>query len=73
MLIIVCCFKKAITIILCIPKLAMKPKTNVLILFGKRVKELRKEKKISQEELAYRLKMCVIYLELNFMNYLNSN
>tara|TARA_R110001606_G_scaffold184480_1_gene331332 strand:+ start:392 stop:604 length:213 start_codon:yes stop_codon:yes gene_type:complete len=40
----------------------MKPKTDILILFGNKVKTLRKEKGISQEELAFRSDLHRTYI-----------
>ena len=40
----------------------MKPKANILILFGNKVKTFRKEKGISQEELAYRSELHRTYI-----------
>jgi transcriptional regulator with XRE-family HTH domain len=40
----------------------MKPKTNILILFGNKVKTFRKEKGISQEELAFRSELHRTYI-----------
>ena len=62
MLTIVCCCENLILLHLCIPKLAMKPKTDILILFGNKVKTLRKEKGISQEELAFRSDLHRTYI-----------
>lgn len=62
MLIIVCCYLSSITLHLCIPKLAMKPKASILILFGNKVKTFRKEKGISQEELAFRSELHRTYI-----------
>ena len=38
---------------LCILKLAMQSKNNILIKFGEKVRDLRKERKLSQEQLAH--------------------
>ena len=62
MLTIVCCSRSLIHLHLCIPKLAMKPKIDILILFGNKVKTFRKEKGISQEELAFRSEMHRTYI-----------
>lgn len=62
MLIIVCCCLTLIAIHLCIPKLAMKPKVDILILFGNKVRTFRKEKGISQEELAFRSDLHRTYI-----------
>ena len=59
---IVCCCQGILNLHLCIPKLAMKPKANILILFGNKVKTFRKEKGISQEELAYRSELHRTYI-----------
>ena len=40
----------------------MKPKTDILILFGNKVKTLRKQKGISQEELAFRSDLHRTYI-----------
>ena len=62
MLTIVCCCGVLIHLHLCIPKLAMKPKIDILILFGNKVRTLRKEKGISQEELAFRSELHRTYI-----------
>ena len=59
---IVCCCRDLINLHLCIPKLAMKPKTDISILFGNKVKTFRKEKGISQEELAFRSDLHRTYI-----------
>ena len=40
----------------------MKPKTDILILFGNKVRTYRKEKGISQEELAFRSELHRTYI-----------
>ena len=40
----------------------MKPKANILIFFGNKVKTFRKEKGISQEELAFRSELHRTYI-----------
>lgn len=40
----------------------MREKENIIIEFGEKVRELRKEKAISQEELAYRAKLHRTYI-----------
>ena len=62
MLTIVCCYENAILIHLCILKLAMKSSVDILIQFGNKVKALRAEKGISQEELAYRCGLHRTYI-----------
>jgi DNA-binding XRE family transcriptional regulator len=62
MLIIVCCCQDLLNLHLCIPKLAMKSKANILIFFGNKVKTFRKEKGISQEELAFRSELHRTYI-----------
>jgi len=62
MLTIVCCCEVLILLHLCIPKLAMKPKIDILISFGNKVRTFRKEKGISQEELAFRSDLHRTYI-----------
>jgi|TARA_B110000908_G_C9929302_1_gene303170 transcriptional regulator with XRE-family HTH domain len=40
----------------------MKAKQNILIIFGKRVRELRKRKDLSQEELAFKADLHRTYI-----------
>ena len=53
MLTIVCSLKRNQKLGLYILKLAMESNSDILIKFGKNVRELRKTKGLSQEELAY--------------------
>ncbi len=62
MLIIVCCCEVSKHLFLCIPKLAMKLKVDILISFGNKVRTFRKEKGISQEELAFRSDLHRTYI-----------
>lgn len=52
MLTIVCSRKRILKLALCILRLAMASDSEILKKFGNRVRELRKERNISQEELA---------------------
>ena len=40
----------------------MQPKQNILIIFGERVREIRKEKGLSQEELAHKADLHRTYI-----------
>lgn len=40
----------------------MKAKQNILVIFGKRVRELRKSKNLSQEELAFKADLHRTYI-----------
>lgn len=40
----------------------MKTKSNILIIFGERVREIRKEKGLSQEELAHKADLHRTYI-----------
>lgn len=62
MLTLVCCYRNLLHLFLCIPKLAMEPKIDILILFGNKVKTFRKKKGISQEELAFRSELHRTYI-----------
>lgn len=62
MLTIVCCCRSFANLLLSIPKLAMKPTIDILISFGNKVKTFRKEKGISQEELAFRSDLHRTYI-----------
>lgn len=62
MLIIVCSLKQNLKLDLCILKLAMESNSDILIKFGKNVRELRKTKGISQEELAYKANLHRTYI-----------
>ncbi len=46
----------------CILKLAMQSKTDVLIKFGERVRDLRKERRLSQEQLAFKADLHRTYI-----------
>jgi transcriptional regulator with XRE-family HTH domain len=46
----------------CILKLAMQSKTDVLIKFGERVRDLRKERGLSQEQLAFKADLHRTYI-----------
>ena len=46
----------------CILKLAMQYKTDVLIKFGERVRDLRKERGLSQEQLAFKADLHRTYI-----------
>ena len=62
MLIIVCSFRVTVKLALCILKLAMESKSIILIQFGNRVRKLRKEQGLSQEELAFRVDLHRTYI-----------
>lgn len=47
---------------MCTLKLAMKSNSNILIKFGKNVRDLRKAKGLSQEELAYKAGLHRTYI-----------
>jgi len=46
----------------CILKLAMQSKTDVLIKFGEKVRDLRKERGLSQEQLAFKADLHRTYI-----------
>ena len=46
----------------CILKLAMQSKADVLVKFGERVRDLRKERGLSQEELAFKADLHRTYI-----------
>lgn len=46
----------------CILKLAMQSKTDVLIKFGDKVRDLRKERGLSQEQLAFKADLHRTYI-----------
>lgn len=46
----------------CILELAMQSKTDVLIKFGERVRDLRKERGLSQEQLAFKADLHRTYI-----------
>jgi len=62
MLIIVCSTKRILQLALCILKIAMVSDSEILKKFGNRVRELRKERNISQEELAYKADLHRTYI-----------
>lgn len=62
MLIIVCRTKSERQLDFCTLKIAMKSNSKVLERFGKRVRELRKEKGLSQEQLADRANLHRTYI-----------
>lgn len=62
MLTIVCGIRYMPRLALCILKLAMISDSEILKLFGNRVRELRKMKNISQEELAHRADLHRTYI-----------
>ena len=62
MLTLVCGLKCRLRLALCILKLAMNSSSEILLKFGNRVRELRKLKNLSQEELAYRADVHRTYI-----------
>ena len=62
MLTIVCSLRQNQKLDLYILKLAMEPNSDTLIKFGKNVRELRKIKGFSQEELAHRAGLHRTYI-----------
>lgn len=62
MLTLVCGFLYRLQLALCILKLAMDSNSEILIRFGNRVRELRKLKNLSQEELAFRADLHRTYI-----------
>ncbi|MNE72470.1 anaerobic benzoate catabolism transcriptional regulator [compost metagenome] len=62
MLIIVCSIVSFGILDLCILELAMKSNSQILIKFGEQVRDLRKRKGISQEELAYKSELHRTYI-----------
>lgn len=62
MLTLVCGLLCRLQLALCILKLAMDSNSEILIKFGNRVRELRKLKNLSQEELAFRADVHRTYI-----------
>ena len=62
MLTIVCSLFENLNLDLCILKLAMEATAEILIKFGNKVRELRKSKKLSQEELAHKANVHRTYI-----------
>ena len=62
MLTLVCSLRQNLKLNLRILKLAMKSNSEILIKFGKKVRELRKTKGLSQEELAYKADLHRTYI-----------
>ena len=62
MLTLVCGLLCRLQLALCILKLAMDSSLEILIKFGNRVRELRKLKNLSQEELAFRADVHRTYI-----------
>jgi ribosome-binding protein aMBF1 (putative translation factor) len=62
MLTIVCGTKCILKVALCILKLAVISELEILKKFGDRVRQLRKQKDISQEELAHRADLHRTYI-----------
>jgi len=62
MLTLVCGLMCRLQLALCILKLAMDSNSEILIKFGSRVRELRKLKNLSQEELAFRADVHRTYI-----------
>ncbi len=62
MLTLVCGLLCRLQLALCILKLAMDSNSDILIKFGNRVRELRKLKNLSQEELAFRADVHRTYI-----------
>lgn len=62
MLTIVCGLRQNLKLHLCILKLAMKSNSDILVQFGNKVRELRKAKGLSQEELAYKANLHRTYI-----------
>lgn len=62
MLTLVCSLYCRLQLALCILKLAMDSSSEILLKFGNRVRELRKLKNLSQEELAFRADVHRTYI-----------
>lgn len=62
MLTLVCSLTQNLNLDLRILQLAMKSNSEILIKFGKNVRELRKSKGLSQEELAYKADLHRTYI-----------
>ena len=62
MLTVVCSLKRILKLALCILKLAMESSSEILVNFGNNVRELRKKKGYSQEELAFRADLHRTYI-----------
>ena len=62
MLTLVCGLMCRLQLALCILKLAMDSNSEILIKFGNRVREARKLKNLSQEELAFRADVHRTYI-----------
>lgn len=62
MLTVVCSLKRILKLVLRILKLAMETSSEILVNFGNNVRELRKKKGYSQEELAFRSDLHRTYI-----------
>jgi ribosome-binding protein aMBF1 (putative translation factor) len=62
MLTIVCSIKYRLKAALCILKLAVNSESEIVQNFGERVRQLRKQKNLSQEELAHKADLHRTYI-----------